>query len=140
MGRPDIGCSGAATHVIPRGEAWVKDRLPEVDRWFVTDNPAADRRAPGARRGVPVRAGLLGRLVVAVRAGLYRPLAGDEDRVAYWIRHVRLGVLLSEIAAWAAVGYTLITHSAGRDNPGILALCGVVILGCRSCSCCRCQP
>jgi diguanylate cyclase (GGDEF)-like protein len=96
----------------------------------VTDLPAADRRASSAPGRVPARAGALRRLGAAVRAGLYRPLAGDDARVAYWIRHVRLGVLLSELSAWAVVGYTLITHSPGQDNPGILALCGVVILGC----------
>ena len=96
----------------------------------MTEYPAADRRAPRASRRVPARAGLLRRLGAAVRAGLYRPLAGDDARVAYWIRHVRLGVLLSEIAAWSVVGYTVVTHSAGRYNPGILALSGVVILGC----------
>ena len=53
---------------------------------------------------------MLGRLVAAVREGLYRPLAGDDDRVAYWIRHVRLGVLLSEIAAWAVVGSAADEH------------------------------
>jgi diguanylate cyclase (GGDEF)-like protein len=122
--------TSAATSLTLRGEGRVKERAPEVDRWFVTEYPAADRRASSAPRRVPARAGTLGWLVAALRAGLYRPLAGDDDRVAYWIRHVRLGVLLSEIAAWAVVGYVLITHSAGRDDPAILTLCGLVIVGC----------
>ena len=96
----------------------------------MTDFPAADRRAPSALRRVPARAGTLRRLAAAVRAGLYRPLAGDDTRVAYWIRHVRIGVLLSELSAVAVIGYVLLTHSAGRDNPLILALCGLVIVGC----------
>ena len=96
----------------------------------MTDFPAADRRAPSALRRVPARAGMLRRLAAAVRAGLYRPLAGDDTRVAYWIRHVRIGVLLSELSAVAVIGYVLLTHSAGRDNPLILALCGLVIVGC----------
>jgi diguanylate cyclase (GGDEF)-like protein len=96
----------------------------------VTDFPAADRRAPSALRRVPARVGMLRRLAAAVRAGLYRPLAGDDTRVAYWIRHVRIGVLLSELSAVAVIGYVLLTHSAGRDNPLILALCGLVIVGC----------
>jgi diguanylate cyclase (GGDEF)-like protein len=108
----------------------VKERAREVDRWFVTDYPAADRRAPSAPRRVPAPAGMLRRLGAAVRAGLYRPLAGDDDRVAYWIRHVRIGVLLSELSAAAVIGYVLLTHSAGRDNPLILGLCGLVMLGC----------
>jgi diguanylate cyclase (GGDEF)-like protein len=96
----------------------------------VTDFPAADRRAPSALRRVPARVGMLRRLAAAVRAGLYRPLAGDDARVAYWIRHVRIGVLLSELSAVAVIGYVLLTHSAGRENPLILALCGLVIVGC----------
>jgi diguanylate cyclase (GGDEF)-like protein len=59
---------------------------------------------------------------------LYRPLAGDDDRVAYWIRHVRHGVVLSEVAAAAAIGYTLLTDTPGRNNPLLLALAGVVML------------
>ena len=129
MDRGGMRYTCAAIRLTPRGEARVKERAPEVDRSDVTEHPAADRRAPSALRRVPARAGVLGRLAAAVRAGLYRPLAGDDDRVAYWIRHVRLGVLLSEIAAWAVVGYTLITHSAGRDNPVLLVLCGLVIAG-----------
>ena len=80
-------------------------------------------RAPG--RAEPLR-----RLGAALRAGLYRPLAGDDDRVAYWVRHVRNGVLLSEVAAWAVVGYVLITDSPGRHNPLILGLTGLVIVCC----------
>ncbi|MFL6093828.1 MAG: diguanylate cyclase domain-containing protein [Blastococcus sp.] len=96
----------------------------------MTDFPAADRRAPSALRRVPARAGMLRRLAAEVRAGLYRPLAGDDAGVAYWIRHVRIGVLLSELSAVAVIGYVLLTHSAGRDNPLILALCGLVLVGC----------
>jgi diguanylate cyclase (GGDEF)-like protein len=59
---------------------------------------------------------------------LYRPLAGDDDRVAYWIRHVRIGILLTEVAAWAVVGYVLLTDSPGRNHPVILAIAGLVIL------------
>ena len=58
------------------------------------------------------------------RDGLYRPLAGDDARVAYWIRHVRNGVLLSELSAAAVIGYVLLTHSPGRHHPVILGLCG----------------
>ena len=96
----------------------------------MNEYPAADRRATGARLGAPARAGILRRLGEALRAGLYRPLAGDDDRVAYWVRHVRIGVLLSEIAASAVIGYVLLTHSPGRNNPVILTLCAVVMAGC----------
>jgi diguanylate cyclase (GGDEF)-like protein len=94
----------------------------------VTEVAAADRRAPRAPSGVRTRPGLLRRAVSAVRDGLYRPLAGDDDRVAYWVRHVRIGVLLSEIAGLAAVGYVLFTQSPGRHNPVILALAALVIV------------
>jgi len=96
----------------------------------VTEYPAADRRAHGGPLRAPARAGLLRRLGGALRAGLYRPLAGDDARVAYWVRHVRIGVLLSEISAAAVVGYVLLTHSPGRHNPVILVLCGLVMAGC----------
>jgi diguanylate cyclase (GGDEF)-like protein len=96
----------------------------------VTEHPAADRRAASAPMRAPGRAEPLRRLGAALRAGLYRPLAGDDDRVAYWVRHVRNGVLLSEVAAWAVVGYVLITDSPGRHNPLILGLTGLVIVCC----------
>jgi diguanylate cyclase (GGDEF)-like protein len=96
----------------------------------VTELPAADRRAARAPVRASARAGLLRRLGAALRAGLYRPLAGDDDRVAYWIRHVRIGVLLSELASFAVVGYVLLTHSPGRHNLVILAMTGLVIVGC----------
>jgi diguanylate cyclase (GGDEF)-like protein len=64
----------------------------------------------------------------ALRAGLYRPLAEDDARVAYWIRHVRHGVLLSEVAAWSVVGYVLVTETPGRHNPLLLTLAGLVIV------------
>ena len=96
----------------------------------MTDIAAADRRATSAHRGARARGGFLRRLGSALRAGLYRPLAGDDDRVAYWIRHVRIGVLLSELSAAAVIGYVLLTHSPGRNNPVILALCGLVMVAC----------
>jgi diguanylate cyclase (GGDEF)-like protein len=63
-----------------------------------------------------------------VRAGLYRPLAGDDDRVAYWVRHVRNGVLLSELAASFVIGYCLLTTSPGRHQPVLIGLCAFVML------------
>ena len=90
----------------------------------------ADRRGTSAPLRAPARAGILRRLGAALRAGLYRPLAGDDDRVAYWVRHVRIGVLLSEISAFAVIGYVLITDSPGRHNPVILSLTALVIVGC----------
>ena len=66
----------------------------------------------------------------ALSRGLYRTLAEDDDRVAYWLGHVRIGVLVSEVAAWSVVGYVLLTDNPGRDSVGILVLLGLVIVGC----------
>ena len=88
---------------------------------------------PGSRRvaDAPSAApGVVRRLGAAVAAGLYRPLAGDDARVAYWIRHVRSGVLLSELSAFAVIGYVLLTDSPGRHNALLLGICGAVILAC----------
>jgi diguanylate cyclase (GGDEF)-like protein len=87
-----------------------------------------DRRAPSAPLRAAGRPGLARRLLSAVRAGLYRPLAGDDDRVAYWVRHVRNGVLLSELAAGFVIAYSLVTHSPGRHNPVLIGLCALVMV------------
>jgi diguanylate cyclase (GGDEF)-like protein len=99
---------------------WTVDRIP------VSGATTGDRRA--ARRAAvgDVRPGVVRRLLSTLWEGLYRPLAGDDARVAYWIRHVRYGVLLSEVAACAALGYTLVTDSPGRQHPVLLALAGLV--------------
>jgi diguanylate cyclase (GGDEF)-like protein len=95
----------------------------------VTERAATDRRAPRAQASAASGPGHLRRLAAALRAGLYRPLAEDETRAAYWVRHVRIGVLLSEVAALVVIAYTLLTDSPGRHSPVILGLTGAVILG-----------
>ena len=85
-----------------------------------------DRRAAGAHP----RPGVLRQALRALRDGLYRPLAGDEDRVAYWLGHVRIGVLVSEVASWCAIGYVFLTDSPGRQSAGILIALGLVVVGC----------
>jgi diguanylate cyclase (GGDEF)-like protein len=87
-----------------------------------------DRRAPGRVAAAAARSNAVRRLVSTLWAGLSRPLAGDDDRVAYWVRHVRHGVILSELAAVFAVGYTLLTDSPGRHHPVLLGLAGLVIV------------
>jgi len=96
----------------------------------VTDTAAADRRALRAPARTLARPGVLRRAGSALRAGLFRQLADDDARVAYWVRHVRNGVLLSELSAWAVVGYVLLTHTPGHNHPLILAMAGLVIIGC----------
>jgi diguanylate cyclase (GGDEF)-like protein len=96
------------------------------------DRPSVTERLPGDRRAATApavaRPSLVRRLAAALRDGLYRPLAEDDDRAAYWVRHVRNGVLLTEVAAWSVVGYTFLTDTPGRHHPVLLALAGLVIL------------
>jgi diguanylate cyclase (GGDEF)-like protein len=63
----------------------------------------------------------------AVGHGLYRPLASDPDRALYFVKHVRHGVWLSEVSAAAALGYILLTSTAGHNNPLIIAFATLVI-------------
>jgi diguanylate cyclase (GGDEF)-like protein len=69
------------------------------------------------------------RLAAALRRALYRPLAEDDDRVAYWVHHVRLGVLLTEVGGLAALGYTFLTPTAAHLHPVLFAVCGLAVLG-----------
>jgi diguanylate cyclase (GGDEF)-like protein len=94
----------------------------------VSDRAAEDRRAAPLRK--TDRSGAARRLVSALRAGLYRPLAGDDDRVAYWLGHVRIGVLVSEVASFSVVGYVLLTDSTGRHSLAIVAALALVIIAC----------
>jgi len=64
----------------------------------------------------------------AVLGGLFRTLAEDDERVAYWVRHVRSGVVLSELSAVAAFVYALLTHTPGRHSPFVLAMSAGVVL------------
>jgi len=91
----------------------VKDRPADPDR------PGVERTAAGDRRATDAQPRVHRRLGAAVRAGLYRRLAEDDDRAAYWVRHIRIGVLLSEIAAFAALGYLLLTDTPGHTSAPI---------------------
>ena len=83
------------------------------------DSPSGDRRR--SRRG-----GARGPWTV-LSAALYRQLA-DDDRAAYWVRHVRLGVVLTEVSALAVVGYALLTPGGVGRTVVLLALAGSAIL------------
>ena len=61
----------------------------------MTTDGSFDLRAAGSPAGPRSRHPLVRRLVRAFRDGLYRPLAGDDDRVGYWLGHVGIGVLVS---------------------------------------------
>jgi diguanylate cyclase (GGDEF)-like protein len=106
-----------------KGSDGVKEARRHADVDGVTTPSGGQRRAADA----PLRAGA--RMVAALRRALYRPLAEDDDRVAYWVHHVRLGVLLTEVGGLAALGYTLLTPSPGRLHPMLFVVCGLAILG-----------
>ncbi|TYP88538.1 diguanylate cyclase (GGDEF)-like protein [Blastococcus xanthinilyticus] len=69
-----------------------------------------------------------GPALAGLRAGLYRTLARDDARVAYWVRHVRIGVLVTELAAAAVIGYVLLTAEPTRETAALLALAGIVVV------------
>src|SRR5829696_1520359 len=126
------GAGGGTRHMPganglpPRGETGIKDGRRRTDRRIVIERLPVDRRT--GKTTVVSRPGLVRRLAAALRDGLYRPLAEDDDRAAYWVRHVRIGVLLTEVAAWSVVGYVLLTETPGRHQAFILGLAGLVIL------------
>jgi diguanylate cyclase (GGDEF)-like protein len=88
-----------------------------------------ERTAAGDRRATDAQQRAARRLGAALRAGLYRQLAEDDDRAAYWVRHARIGVWLSEIAGLAALAYVVLTDTPAHDSPVIYGSIGLVILG-----------
>ncbi len=61
-------------------------------------------------------------------AGLFRPLAEDDERAGFWVRHVQTGVLLSEIVGVVCLLYTWTTPTPGHRHPALLALAGSVVV------------
>jgi diguanylate cyclase (GGDEF)-like protein len=100
----------------------VKEPRKPVDRMGVSSGQRQRRRADD----VPV--GALRRLSSALSRGLYRTLAEDDDRAAYWVRHVRHGVVLTELAAVAALAYILVAPHGAGPYPLLLVLAAVVVL------------
>jgi diguanylate cyclase (GGDEF)-like protein len=88
-----------------------------------------DRSAAGDRRATDAQSRVWRRWGAALRAALYRRLAEDDDRAAYWVRHARIGVWLSEVAGWAAFGYVLLTDTPAHSSPLIYGLIALVVLG-----------
>ena len=70
----------------------------------------------------------LRRLASALSHGLYRTLAEDDDRAAYWVRHVRHGVVLSELSALAVVAYIVLAPGGRGPHPALLILAGLVLV------------
>lgn len=63
----------------------------------------------------------------ACRARLLRPLASDDTRARFWVRHVQMGVALSEVAAVLVMGYVLV---AARPNAVWVLLIAVAVAVC----------
>ncbi|MCW2621667.1 MAG: diguanylate cyclase, partial [Frankiales bacterium] len=56
---------------------------------------------------------------------LIRPLARDEHRAEFWLRHLRLGVALGEVAALIVVGYALSAH---RPRAGLVITVALAVM------------
>jgi diguanylate cyclase (GGDEF)-like protein len=94
----------------------VKQSSRAADRTGVNDRQRLRRRAED------VPAGALRRLASALSRGLYRTLAEDDDRAAYWVRHVRHGVILTELSGLAALVYGLIAPGRAAPHPVLLGV------------------
>ncbi|TFV51889.1 GGDEF domain-containing protein [Blastococcus sp. TF02A_35] len=81
-----------------------------------------DRRASGATPSDQPTDGWLRAALRAAGAGLFRTLADDDDRAAYWVRHVRIGIVVSEVSALAFAVYALWTGGSDGLDPALLAL------------------
>jgi len=91
-----------------------------------TDGASMDASPDGDRRRTS-RGELPGPWTV-LRAVLYRQLATDDDRAAYWVRHVRLGVVLTQVAALAVAGYVVLTPGTATRTVALLTLATVAVL------------
>jgi diguanylate cyclase (GGDEF)-like protein len=86
-------------------------------------------RAGSGPREADAPDGVVARRSRALRAGLYRPLADDDDRVAYWVRHVWYGVILSEVTAGAVLAYAQAAHTPIHGHPFVQLMAPVVLIG-----------
>ncbi len=66
------------------------------------------------------------RALLRVAGALLRPLAADEARARFWVRHVRVGVVLTEVSASVVVAYVAFADRPHR--PAILATAAVVVV------------
>lgn len=96
----------------------------------MTSAVPGDRRTSGAAPAEARGAGRFRRGLVVLRDGLFQPLAQDDDRVAYLVRHIRYGILLSELSAVAVLVYSLFTRTEARHDPWIFTLVIAVVVGC----------
>jgi diguanylate cyclase (GGDEF)-like protein len=122
---PGIRVHRAATSLSMRSPERVTFRVKK--QWGAADRCCVRQEA--MRRAGDVRVGAVRRLGRALLAGLIRPLAEDEDRVAFWVRHVRHGIVLTEVAALAVLVYTLFASTPGYRSPITLGIAPLVIFG-----------
>ena len=94
----------------------------------MADRTVVDEGQRQLRRAEDVPAGILRRLARALNHGLYRTLAEDDDRAAYWVRHVRHGVVLMELSGIAALIYAVIASGPGGIEPVLVVIAGSAIL------------
>jgi len=94
----------------------------------MADRRDVSHRQRQLRRAEDVPAGVLRRLASALSRGLYRTLAEDDDRAAYWVRHVRHGVLLSELSALVALAYAVLKPGGAGPHPAVLLIAGLVLV------------
>ena len=88
-----------------------------------------DEIATGRRAGTRSLRAWLHRAPAWLAAGLIRPLAEDDERVEYWVRHVRTGVLLTELSGLAALFYLVLAPTTGRAQPVLFWIAGAVVAG-----------
>jgi diguanylate cyclase (GGDEF)-like protein len=69
------------------------------------------------------------RPVGRVAARLMRQIADDDERAAFWVRHVRIGVVQSELAGMVAAVYALADPRSATPKPWLLSLAAVVMVG-----------
>lgn len=69
------------------------------------------------------------RPVSGIAAHLMRPIADDDERAAFWVRHVRVGVVQSELAGLVAAVYALADPRSATSKPWLLTLAAVVVVG-----------
>lgn len=119
----------SATPLPPEREIGIKSSRSEADLPGVSSALSGDRRTSGAAPAGARPAGRVRRCLAALRAGLYRPLAEDDERADYWVRHVRYGVIQSEIAAVAVAVYAWLTTTPIGDKPVIFVLAVLVVVG-----------
>lgn len=82
--------------------------------------PRPERRAAAPRPGGPPRWVWL----------LSRPLAADEHRADFWCRHLRVGVVLTEVSALIVAVYSLAAHRPNATTVAGLAVLVMVLAPC----------